>query len=264
MGCKSSKQDRLDASAKAYGTGDQAGKTTDVDRELTTVKDSDAGTQRTSTDAGTKDRINSPENNTNSEIADHPSKVDEIAEATSTQSSSDNIVCSVPSCQHSVALDHPGSPYCAQHEFEPVGQISFHETQQILIVFRESLGFEGWRHCFFDCKRGWSQLGYYETIEQLGTNVNGLEVKDGKLVWIDMRCCNLTGTIPPCIARLDTLTELWLGGNKLSGSLPANIGTPSCLPSLKRIHLLDAVATEEEHTETQEERNLTRAGSFIC
>jgi hypothetical protein len=42
-----------------------------------------------------------------------------------------------------------------------------------------------------------------------------------------------TGTLPPSLAKLDTLEKLDLSGNNLEGFLPAHMGSASCLPSLK-------------------------------
>jgi hypothetical protein len=272
MGCKGSKQDRAvtksalkaDAwRARANAAGVDVIHSKDTSTALTSEKTEGSSESSTNTNESSQGEAGQTEH---SELnpRKNQSKPSEIL------GDRDLDVCRVPGCSKRVAVDHPGSPYCVEHEFEPVGQTSLEETQAILGDFRDALGFEGWKHCFFDCKRGWSGLGRYKTMEELGTSVNGLEVNDGKLVWIDMRCCNLTGTIPPSIARLDNLAELWLGGNKLSGHLPANIGTPSCLPKLTRISVLDAISTDHDQLDVivqepdQEGRKLARAGSFVC
>jgi hypothetical protein len=49
-------------------------------------------------------------------------------------------------------------------------------------------------------------------------------------------CC--TGTLPPSLAKLDTLESLWLASNEnLGGFLPAHMGSGSCLPSLKMLNV---------------------------
>ena len=179
-------------------------------------------------------------------------------------------ICAVPTCNAPVDEDNPGSCYCAVHEFEPVGQASFDEVQRILAEFRDAMAFEGWNHCFFDCKRGWNRLGNFSSMEEMGSTLNGVEVSDGRLLWIDLRCCNLCGTIPPSIARLDTLKELWLGGNQITGYLPRNFGSASCLPSLRKLQVHDAMGSMddgddyEEAKEIKGGRKLVRGGSFVC
>jgi hypothetical protein len=54
------------------------------------------------------------------------------------------------------------------------------------------------------------------------------------LLLVLLVCC--TGTLPPSLAKLDTLYELSVWGNEnLGGFLPAHMGSASCLPNLKKL-----------------------------
>jgi hypothetical protein len=130
------------------------------------------------------------------------------------------LTCRVVGCLDTIDETVCGSGYCAEHEHHPVGKASFEVMRQVLIDIRESTGYEGWtKH-----KEGWDMLETYTTMEELEEEWNGgldydgsaryagrnhdgddkltggacgVTVKDGKLVKITLRECNLTGTPPP-------------------------------------------------------------------
>jgi hypothetical protein len=97
----------------------------------------------------------------------------------------------VVGCLNAIDETVCGSGYCAEHEHHPVGEASFEVVRQVLIDFRESTGYAGWR-----CeKEGWDKLETYTTMEELqlmwtvdnngggqkGGGISGVKVKDGKL-----------------------------------------------------------------------------------
>jgi hypothetical protein len=114
------------------------------------------------------------------------------------------LTCMATGCPNAVDEAVCGSPYCVEHEHHPVGKTSFEVVRQVLIDIRESTGYTGWT----DKKEGWDKLETYTTMEELndgGQNnrrygepyvkgVEGVAVKDGKLVWISLYANNLTGT----------------------------------------------------------------------
>jgi hypothetical protein len=165
------------------------------------------------------------------------------------------LTCIVIGCLDAVDETVCGSPYCAKHEHHPVGKASFEVVRQVLIDIRESTGYAEWKWNkgypgWKGRKASWYKLETYTTMEELEPKYNndytrhiggiyGVEVKGGKLVRMDLNDCNLTGTLPPSLAALDTLQELDLSSNNLGGFLPAHMGSASCLPSLKELNVCD-------------------------
>jgi hypothetical protein len=49
--------------------------------------------------------------------------------------------------------------------------------------------------------------------------------------------CIVAGNLPPSLAKLDTLVELFLYDNNLQGALPPHIGSPMCLASLMKLNV---------------------------
>ena len=76
-----------------------------------------------------------------------------------------------------------------------------------------------------------------------GVKVSGSPARVTSLV---LTSKNLTGTIPPDLARLDGLEYLWLGYNQLTGEIPAALGGLASLKSLffNRNRLTGAVPRE--------------------
>jgi hypothetical protein len=140
--------------------------------------------------------------------------------------------CMVMGCINAIDETVCGSGYCVEHEHHPVGKATFEVVRQVLIDIRESTGHVEWT----SKKTDWDKLETYTTIEELG-QCGGVTMRDGKLVKIDLESCNLTGTLPPSLAKLDTLEELYIWRNDLRGLLPAHIGSVSCLPSLKDLQV---------------------------
>jgi hypothetical protein len=148
--------------------------------------------------------------------------------------------CLVKNCQQKINEEVAGCVYCKAHEFEPLGPVPFDEVQQALIDLRDSTNFDGWMYYNEEghVKEGWDRLETYAAIEQL-SQCYGIEVEDGKLVAMNLGDCHLSGRLPASIAKLDTLEWLNLATNELEGSLPAHIGSPSCLPKLKMLSVFD-------------------------
>ena len=62
----------------------------------------------------------------------------------------------------------------------------------------------------------------------------GVELRNGVIVGLSLPDYNLTGTLPSAsLARLESLTSLWLQDNDLQGALPPDIGGYGSLPNLK-------------------------------
>jgi hypothetical protein len=133
------------------------------------------------------------------------------------------VLCLVVGCSKEVSAEVKGSGYCTAHEYYPIGHASFSEVRQILIDLRDSVGYENWKQGIFDCKKGWDKLETYTNMMQLG-QCKGVGVTDGMLHEIDLANCNLVGTLPATLAKLDTLVELDISFNDLSGYLPAHLG----------------------------------------
>jgi hypothetical protein len=156
--------------------------------------------------------------------------------------------CIVIGCLNAIDETVLGSPYCVEHEHHPVGNASFEVVRQVLIDLRESTGYAGWEDF---AKEGWDKLETYTTMNQLGRTLDdgdgvyGIMVERslssavyGKLVFMGLGECNLTGMLPSSLAKLDTLVELDFGRhNNLQGFLPAHMGSASCLPSLKVLNV---------------------------
>jgi hypothetical protein len=112
----------------------------------------------------------------------------------------------------------------------------FEVIRQVLIDIRDANGIEA--------LYGWDKLETYTTLIDLG-QCYGVSMKDygvpfsTYLYKINLGDCSLTGTLPSSLAKLDTLVVLWLYNNNLQGSLPAHIGSPSCLPNLKDMDVGD-------------------------
>jgi hypothetical protein len=61
-----------------------------------------------------------------------------------------------------------------------------------------------------------------------------VELRNGVIVGLSLPDYNLTGTLPSAsLARLESLTSLWLQDNDLQGALPPDIGGYGSLPNLK-------------------------------
>jgi hypothetical protein len=125
------------------------------------------------------------------------------------------LTCLAISCLNAIDETVCGSPYCAEHEHHPVEKASFEVVRQVLIDIRESTGYSGWNGKDQDGsvkKEGWDKLETFTAMEELGfkrdanyitsllsRGVNGVVVADGKLVSINLCCCNLTGTNLPAL-----------------------------------------------------------------
>ena len=89
----------------------------------------------------------------------------------------------------------------------------------------------------YDATNGanWSSNDNWKTDEPLGqwfgVRINN---SDGRVTRLDLSHNRLSGTIPAEIGNLTSLTELELGFNELSGTIPAEIGN---LTSLRRLDL---------------------------
>jgi hypothetical protein len=113
---------------------------------------------------------------------------------------------------------------------------TFEEVRQVFIEFRDSTGYAGWKT--EHQKKGWNNLESFTAMVDLGT-CGGVRLKNGQPYMIGLPMGNLVGTLPPSLAKLDTLVELYLNGNNLHGCLPAHIGSPTCLSSLKKLDVQD-------------------------
>jgi hypothetical protein len=113
--------------------------------------------------------------------------------------------CIVMGCINACDETVCGSPYCTEHEHHPVGKASFEVVRQVLIDFRESTGYAGWKQDGAvgarDVKADWDKLETYTTMEELGEEYDegpdGVAVTNGKLIGMRLNKCNLTGTHPP-------------------------------------------------------------------
>jgi hypothetical protein len=114
--------------------------------------------------------------------------------------------CMATGCFGAIDKTVCGSAYCTAHEHHPLGKASFEVVRQVLIDIRESTGFAGWGNDYLgQYFAGWDALETYTTMQELCRmgqagdvmyegGVYGVEVEDGKLVTLDLRHCNLTGT----------------------------------------------------------------------
>ena len=102
-------------------------------------------------------------------------------------------------------------------------------TQTILCEFRDALGYDKWSRF----ERGWDKLGHFQSMVELGNQVDGITVENEELLSIVLWNCNLHGQLPPSIAELSELRVLYLPDNNLGGALPAHIGSASVLPNLR-------------------------------
>jgi hypothetical protein len=151
-------------------------------------------------------------------------------------------MCMANGCLSAIDRTVCGSAFCAEHEHHPVGEASFEVVRQVLVDLRESTDYSGWHKRGTDCKQGWDKLETYTAMEDLGREVNtegvyGVKVKDGRLVTILLQQCNLSGHLPPSLAKLCALQQLNLYNNHLRGFLPAHIGSASCLPLLQELNV---------------------------
>jgi YD repeat-containing protein len=88
--------------------------------------------------------------------------------------------------------------YAKSQNYVPIkadDSMSFSDTQQTLIEFRDASGFEHW---YDYAKYGWDKLGSFSNIEELSELCEGVEAKEGKLHRIDLDGCNLQGNIQLC------------------------------------------------------------------
>jgi hypothetical protein len=129
--------------------------------------------------------------------------------------------------------------YCALHK-EPytraLKQATFEEIQLCLLEFRDATGYASWKCANIDVRKGWDMLESYTTMVELG-QCHGVYLQKLRLHGIWLGGCNLSGILPPSLAKLDTLVDLALFQNDLQGALPAHIGSPGCLPSLNTLRV---------------------------
>lgn len=67
------------------------------------------------------------------------------------------------------------------------------------------------------------------------TGVTCSEEKNTRIISLNLTSFGISGTLPKDIANLTAISSLWLGGNKLSGTIP----DMSSLKALKSLHLED-------------------------
>ena len=82
----------------------------------------------------------------------------------------------------------------------------------------------------------WSNNAGWLSDKPLGEWYGVSTDTQGRVIRLDLRNNNLSGSIPPEIGQLTQLTRLYLSGNQLSGSIPPEIGQ---LTQLTRLHLSD-------------------------
>ena len=83
-----------------------------------------------------------------------------------------------------------------------------------------------------DTLRGTATLNW--SVDTAITSWDGVRVEGspGRVTRLLLTSNNLTGTIPPDLARLDALEYLWLNYNQLTGEIPAALGSIASLKSL--------------------------------
>ena len=91
-----------------------------------------------------------------------------------------------------------------------------------------------------DALRGTATLNW--SVDTPISDWDGVRVlgSPGRVTSLVLTSKNLTGTIPPDLARLDALEYLWLNYNRLTGEIPAALGS---LASLKNLILSDNLLT---------------------